>query len=248
MDPDGDAHQPEQAEAREHGRPSPPPPAPGRPSRLEQLREWAQRPGPTPFVQPTDEVRLDIRKHPISLAAAGVRTLAGLVALLSGLAFLPVLAFAVATAAWARQRLRQGLKESLVAAGVAVLVLLVLANGSSSLGQRMLCFVALMLWAAEDVADWYEDRLVVTKKRLYRRYGVFTRHSPSLALTGITFVDASISPLGGLLHYGTLQFDSAAQADDPLARFDFIPNARQRHHEILKLRAEALPKFPKLES
>ena len=107
-----------------------------------------------------------------------------------------------------------------------------------------LLLVLLLLWLLEDLADWHSDRLVVTDKRIYRRHGVLTRHSPSISLTAIAYIDAAVPPLGRLLHYGTLRLDSVAQRDAPLSRFDLIPDVVPVSHEILRLRAAAMPKGP----
>ncbi len=104
--------------------------------------------------------------------------------------------------------------------------------------------VLLLLWLAEDVADWVCDRLVVTDKRIYRRYGVVTGHSPSISLMAVAYLDAAVPPLGRLLHYGTLRLDSAAQNDAPLSRFDLVPDVVEVSHEILRLRTKAMPKYP----
>jgi hypothetical protein len=127
------------------------------------------------------------------------------------------------------------------AAAAFVAVLLVSMQGWR---PALLLLVLLLGWLAEDVADWYSDRLVVTDKRIYRRHGVITRHSPSISLMAIAYIDAAVPPLGQLLHYGTLRLDSVAQRDAPLSRFDQIPDVVPVSHEILRLRAAAMPKGP----
>lgn len=204
------------------------------------LRAWVgQRSRATPFVPSTERVVIDVRRHPVVLVLPGLRTLVGLLALLSG-GIATLLLLAALTAAWSRARLRTGGRRSLLVGG-GVSVGLLLLHG---LVGAPVCALALLLWAAEDVADLGTDRLVVSDRRLYRRYGVLTRHSPSIALTAIAYLDASVPPLGRPLHYGTLLLDSAAQADAPLARFDHLPDVVALSHDILRLRAAALPKFP----
>ena len=102
----------------------------------------------------------------------------------------------------------------------------------------------MIIWLLDDVLDWYSDRLLVTNRRLYRLYGVVVTHRPSMSLTGVAFIDVSISPVGRLFHYGTLMLDSAAQRDAPLQRFDYLPDAVDVQRDILRLRQAALPKFP----
>lgn len=195
------------------------------------------------FVPSAEVVAIDARRHPLVLLTPALRTCAGLVLLLLGPLLLPVLWFALVTAVWARVRLAVGLRGMLFVGGAAagLAVLLVTRQGWR---PALLLVVLLLGWLAEDVADWYSDRLVVTDKRIYRRHGVITRHSPSISLMAIAYIDAAVPPLGQVLHYGTLRLDSVAQRDAPLSRFDQIPDVVPVSHEILRLRASAMPKGP----
>lgn len=195
------------------------------------------------FVPAAEVVAIDARRHPLVLLTPALRTCAGLVLLMLGPLLLPVLWFALVTAVWARTRLAAGVRAALLVSGAAagVTVLLVSMQGWR---PSLLLLVLLLGWLAEDVADWYSDRLVVTDKRIYRRHGVITRHSPSISLMAIAYIDAAVPPLGQLLHYGTLRLDSVAQRDAPLSRFDQIPDVVPVSHEILRLRAAAMPKGP----
>ncbi|MCU1691776.1 MAG: hypothetical protein JWM64_867, partial [Frankiales bacterium] len=175
------------------------------------------------------------------LAAPFVRTLAGLLVLL-GVGLPALVPLALATAAWSRTRIGRAPRTTALATLAAVAGLLVL----DGLVGVLLCDLLLLLWAAEDVADWWSDRLVVTDKRVYRRYGVFTRHAPSVSLTAVAYLDAAVPPLGRALGYGTLLLDSAAQRDAPLSRFDLVPDVVAVSHEVLRLRAAAMPRFPPL--
>lgn len=190
------------------------------------------------------QIQLVVRQHVVALAGPAARTALGLAALLSGTAPLPLLLFAGYVALETRRRLSTGARTSgLVAVGVIVL-LLVLAGPASSLPSHLLAAAVLLGWLGFDVADWHHDRLVVTTKRLYRFSGVLVQHVPSVALTGIAFIDASASPLGRALDYGTLLLDSVAQRDHPLASFSYLPHVLDVHSRILELRAAAMPKFP----
>ncbi|CAN5180714.1 hypothetical protein BH24ACT10_BH24ACT10_13800 [soil metagenome] len=195
------------------------------------------------FLPDAEVVAIDTRRHPLVLLTPALRTCAGLVLLLLGPLLLPVLWFALVTVVWARVRLAAGRRAALLVGGAAALgaVLLVSLQGWR---PALLLLVLLLGWLAEDVADWYSDRLVVTDKRIYRRHGVLTRHSPSISLMAIAYIDAAVPPLGKLLHYGTLRLDSVAQRDAPLSRFDQIPDVVPVSHEILRLRAAAMPKGP----
>lgn len=207
----------------------------------ERGRRWDDARRSTSFVSPAESVALDLRRHPFLLLWPLLRTVAGLLALVAS-APAVWLALALATAGWTRTRFGAGLRRTaLVVLGVLLALVLV-----PVVANRTVAALALLLWAAEDVADWLCDRLVVSDKRIYRRYGVLTRHSPSIALTAIAFIDAAVPPVGRALGYGTLRLDSVAQRDAPLARLDLVPDVNAVSHEILRLRAAALPRFPPL--
>lgn len=194
-----------------------------------------------PELPPGDEVALDVRRHPITLATPLARTVLGLLVLTINAATAQLtLLFAVTVVLWARSRVHAGWRLSLLIAALTSLLLLIVPRG----GAGALAVIGLLLWLAEDVADWYVDRMVVTHKRVYRLYGVFTRHSPSIALTSVAFIDPLQSLLGRVFGYGTILLDSAAQRDEPLSRFDHLPEADYVHVRILELRAAAIPKFP----
>lgn len=195
------------------------------------------------FVPAAEQVALDVRRHPLVLVTPVLRTAAGLALLLLGPRLLPVAWFAVVTVAWAQIRLSSGLRRSAIVGAVAAAgaVLLLSRDGWR---PDLLLVLLLLGWLAEDVADWYSDRLVVTNKRIYRRHGVITRRSPSISLMAIAYIDAAVPPLGRLLRYGTLRLDSVAQRDAPLSRFDQIPDVVGVSHEILRLRAAAMPSGP----
>ena len=206
----------------------------------DSLRALDDRLSAATFVSAGEVVRIDVRRHGFVLAVPALRTLAGLVAVAGGLRLTQLLVFAALTAVWAGWRFRAGLRTTgltalLATAGLALL---------DALWGPLACLLLLLVWVLDDVADWYCDRLVVTDKRIYRRYGVVTQHSPSISLTAIAYVDASVPPIGRLIGYGTLSLDSVAQRDAPLSRFDHVPDVVAVSHAILELRSRALPKFP----
>lgn len=212
----------------------PPLPPPARPAG--RLAALATSPGGTEFVPPGETVHVDTRKHPVALAVPVLRTLAGLLVLVTGVELVPVLLLAGLTAVWAHDRLRRPWRS----AGVVALVVVVLALW---LGTRpatwALAAVLVLVWLVDDVLDWWSDRLVVTDKRVYRRYGWITQHAPSMALTNAVFIDVAISPFDRLLRCGTLRLDSAAQRDAPLAKFELVPGVRSVHSTVLTLRGRA---------
>ena len=206
----------------------------------DSLRAFDDRMRAASFISATETVRIDVRRPPFVLAVPVLRTLAGTVALAAGTRLSQLVVFGVLTAVWAGWRFRAGLRTTGLVALVATAGLAVL----DALWGPLLCLLLLLLWVLDDIADWYCDRLVVTDKRIYRRYGVLTQHSPSISLTAIAYLDASVPPLGRLFGYGTLSLDSVAQRDAPLSRFDHVPGVVAVSHEILELRSRAMPKFP----
>ncbi len=206
----------------------------------DSLRAFDDRMRAATFVSATETVRIDARRHAFVLAVPALRTLAGTVALAAGPRLSHLLVFGLLTAVWAGWRFRAGLRTTGLTALVTTAALTVL----DALWGPSVGLVLLLLWILDDIADWYCDRLVVTDKRIYRRYGVLTQHSPSISLTAIAYLDASVPPLGRLFGYGTLSLDSVAQRDAPLSRFDHVPGVVAVSHEILELRSRAMPKFP----
>jgi len=209
-------------------------------SRRLRALPWAP-PGRYPHLTYGDAVALDVRRHPVTLMLPLVRTLLGILVLALGSPG-PTLfvLFALSVVGWTRMRLPHDLRTSVAVVTLTTLVLLVADGGATG----AVVAVGLLLWLADDVADWYTDRLVVTRKRVYRLYGVFTTHSPSIALTSVTFIDPLEPLLGRLFGYGTILLDSAAQRDEPLSRFDHLPAADFVHVKILELRTEATSKAP----
>ena len=193
-----------------------------------------------PALAQGDTVVLDVRRHPITLLSPGVRSVAGLTALWTDAATPWVLLlFVLSVVTWSRARFSRVLKRSFLIAGLLSVPLLI----TSGTGAVVVTAV-LVLWFLEDVADWYTDRLVVSRKRIYRLYGVLTKHSPSMALTAVTFIDVEETPLGRFLRYGTVKLDSVAQRDEPLSRFERLPEAQFVHVKILELRTAAMPQYP----
>lgn len=198
----------------------------------------------TAHLSPGEHVEIDKQQHKLVLAAPALRTVFGLVALISPIWHLQTLVlFGLLVVVSLRHRVVAPWPRVLVASLV-VTVLVGLARTATSGVWINLALGGLVIWLLDDVLDWYSDRLLVTNRRLYRLYGVVVTHRPSMSLTGVAFIDVSVSPLGRIFHYGTLMLDSAAQRDAPLQRFDFLPDAIDVQRDILRLRQAALPKFP----
>jgi hypothetical protein len=193
-------------------------------------------PSATDFVPDGETVHVDVRRHPVSLLLPALRTAAGMAVLLVGASLPALVVTAGVTAWWAHARLRRGRRTAWLVGAVVAALLLWLRSDPATWA---LAVVALWVWLAEDALDWWSDRLVVTDRRVYRRYGWATQHAPSMALQSAVFVDVAISPLDRLFGCGTLRLDSAAQRDAPLARFPQVPDVRSVHHTVLRLRAAA---------
>lgn len=205
----------------------------------ERAWEWSDRYRSNAFVPASETVEIDERRHPLLLLVPSVRTLAGLLAVATGLSLSWLLGFGVLTVVWAHIRLRAGWRRAAVVAGIAAGVLAV-----STLVTPLLGAVSLLAWFGEDVLDWYGDRLVVSDRRIYRCHGVVMRHSPSISLTGIAYLDPAILPLGAWWKAGTLRLDSVAQRDAPLSRIDLVPDVIAQSHKILELRSHLIAKHP----
>ena len=177
----------------------------------------------TEHLSPGEHVEIDKHQHPLVLVAPALRTLFGLVALVSPIGHLVTLVlFGLMVVVSLRHRVVAPWPRVLVASAV-VAVLVGLARTASSGTWINLALGGLIIWLLDDALDWYSDRLLVTNRRLYRLYGVVVTHRPSMSLTGVAFIDVSVSPIGRIFHYGTLMLDSAAQRDAPLQRFDSCP-------------------------
>jgi len=206
----------------------------------ERAGHWDAQYRSNHFVSSAEQVMIDVRRHPLLLLVPGLRTLAGLFVLATGLSLLWLLAFMAFTAVWAQLRLQADVRRTAIVAGSTTLALAVLA----AVANPLLAAVFVLVWFGEDLADWYSDRLVVSDKRIYRRHGVLIRHSPSIALTAIAYLDTAVLPVGHWWTAGTLRLDSVAQRDAPLSRFDLIPGVVAVSHKILGLRTEAIRRHP----
>lgn len=196
-------------------------------------------------IPPGDRVDVDVRRHPMVLAVPAFRTAVAFLLLSGTPATGTALVFFLASCVlYVRQRHWGGWRTAVLTATVLSALLLVFGNAQQAVGLRVLVALALFGWLLYDLADWHLDRLVVTNQRIYRLYGVVTTHGPSISLLSITFIDPLEGPLGRLLGYGSLLLDSAAQEDQPLARFDFLPNAVGLQVRILELRLAAMTSTP----
>jgi len=197
------------------------------------------------YVQDPDDVKLDLREHVVTLAQPLLRTICGAVALVAPHPAAPVIIFALIVAVLVRRRRRLDLGQTVIVAVVAGLGIAYAGSRQTSVTVHVVLLVVLLLWLVLDIYVWYDDRLIVTGRRIYRVYGMVTKHGPSMALSSVAYIDVELPPLGQAFNYGTLVLDSAAQRDDPLSHFAYLPDAVQVHKQILALRAAALRTLPR---
>ena len=119
---------------------------------------------------------------------------------------------------------------------------LALVGAYASAAWRTLVAIAVLIWIMADVLTWFFDRLIVTKRRLFRIHGLLTTHRSSVALQTITVVDLELGPAARW--FGTLHFDTPAQRDGPLHRFTYVRKAEDVHRTILDLRASSTSQIP----
>lgn len=178
-------------------------------------------------------------QHEVVMLVPLLRTAVGLLALAVPDIALPCLGvFAVLAFLSVRQVIR-AYKPSLVVVAALVVLGVIFGRRDSGAASEITLAVLLMLWLLGDFVEWRNESLVVTTQRVYKFYGIFTQHSPSVALTGIAYIDPELTPLGRLFGYGTLNLDSAAQRDQPLSTFPYVPDVLDAQRRILELRTNA---------
>jgi hypothetical protein len=188
---------------------------------------------------PGEELAFVRHQHEVVMLVPLLRTAVGLLALavpdiawpclgiFALLAFLSVLDFI------------RTFKPRLIVVGVLVLIGVIFGRRDSGAPSEITLAVLLVLWLLADFIEWRNESLVVTTQRVYKFYGIFIQHSPSVALTGVAYIDPELPPLGRLFGYGTLNLDSAAQRDQPLSTFPYLPDVLDVQRRILELRTQA---------
>lgn len=197
------------------------------------------------YVQNPDDIRIDVREHVSTLTQPLLRAIVGVLALVAPHPVLPIIAFGVLVAAIVHRREGLGIVTTVLAGVLAAVVVGLAGSSHTSMQVHALLVLLLLLWLAADLFAWYDDRLIVTGRRIYRVYGLLTKHGPSMALSSITYIDVVVTPTGQAFNYGTLVLDSAAQRDDPLSHFAYLPDAVEVHKQILTLRTAAIRTLPR---
>jgi membrane protein YdbS with pleckstrin-like domain len=97
----------------------------------------------------------------------------------------------------------------------------------------VLVWLGIMGWAGWRVADWYNDRFVLTNKRLMVINGLVTRTVGMMPLVRVTDMKYQQSPLGRMLNYGTFVVESAGQ-DQALREVKPLPNPNELYLRIVE--------------
>jgi membrane protein YdbS with pleckstrin-like domain len=104
-------------------------------------------------------------------------------------------------------------------------------NGMVTLA--VLIWLGILGWAGWRVADWYNDRFVLTNKRLMVINGLITRTVGMMPLVRVTDMKYQQSPLGRMLNYGTFVVESAGQ-DQALREVKPLPNPNELYLRIVE--------------
>jgi membrane protein YdbS with pleckstrin-like domain len=188
---------------------------------------------------PGEELAFVRHQHEVVMLVPMLRTAVGLLALAVPDIALPCLGiFAVLALLSVRQFIR-AYRPSLIVVAVLVVIGLIFGRRDSGAPSQVTLAVLLVLWLLSDLVEWRNESLVVTTQRVYKFYGIFIQHSPSVALTGVAYIDPELPPMGRLFGYGTLNLDSAAQRDQPLSTFPYLPDVLDVQRRILELRTSA---------
>jgi membrane protein YdbS with pleckstrin-like domain len=97
----------------------------------------------------------------------------------------------------------------------------------------VLVWLGVMGWIGWRVADWYNDRFVLTNKRLMIVNGLVTRTVGMMPLVRVTDMKYQQSPLGRMLNYGTFVVESAGQ-DQALREVKPLPNPGELYLRIVE--------------
>jgi membrane protein YdbS with pleckstrin-like domain len=106
-------------------------------------------------------------------------------------------------------------------------------NQNGLVTVAVLLWLGILGWAGWRVADWYNDRFVLTNKRLMVINGLITRTVGMMPLVRVTDMKYQQSPLGRMLNYGTFVVESAGQ-DQALREVKPLPNPNELYLRIVE--------------
>jgi hypothetical protein len=95
------------------------------------------------------------------------------------------------------------------------------------------CIFVVVRWAWT-IADWYNEKLVVTDKRVLLLTGIFTRKVAIMPLVKVTDLTYNRSATGLMLGYGQFVVETAGQ-DQALSTIDFVPQPERLYIQISEL-------------
>jgi len=95
----------------------------------------------------------------------------------------------------------------------------------------VLAMIARLLWR---LAEWSNDRLVVTDKRILLSTGLLSRKVAMMPLRKVTDMTFQRPLLGRLMGYGQFVLESAGQ-DQALHTIDHVPSPERLYLEICDL-------------
>jgi membrane protein YdbS with pleckstrin-like domain len=97
----------------------------------------------------------------------------------------------------------------------------------------VLGWIAVMLWVAWQIADWWYDRFILTNKRVMVVSGIITRNVAMMPLLRVTDMKYVQSPIGRLFNYGTFELESAGQ-EQALRSITNLPNPNDLYLRIVE--------------
>jgi membrane protein YdbS with pleckstrin-like domain len=95
------------------------------------------------------------------------------------------------------------------------------------------CVFVFVRWAFK-IADWYNETLIVTDKRLLLLTGIFYRNVAIMPLVKVTDLTYHRSAWGMTFGYGKFVVESAGQ-DQALSTIDFVPHPDRLYQQISDL-------------
>jgi len=100
-------------------------------------------------------------------------------------------------------------------------------------GVLVFLWLAVVVWAAWKIVDWWFDRFILTNKRVMVVSGVITRNVAMMPLQRVTDMKYVQSALGRVLNYGTFELESAGQ-DQALRSIPHLPSPNELYLRIVE--------------
>jgi hypothetical protein len=124
--------------------------------------------------------------------------------------------------------------QAIVLLAIGVLLARIL-SGVDYVGTVLIwfCVFVFLRWAWK-IADWYNETLIVTDKRLLLLTGIFYRNVAIMPLVKVTDLTYHRSASGMTFGYGKFVVESAGQ-DQALSTIDFVPHPDRLYQQISDL-------------